>query len=202
MIVEEIGYSDKYNLVRLKISGDLLYISYDLFNNYDLHKGSSLDFKTYKEILAEDSYNKAKNYILNRISYANKTSFEIRKILKDKGYNDDIILRLIDYLNSYRLIDDETFVKSFIIDKSRINSWPKNKIRYKLKAKGISDSLIDRYIDDLIDEDDEYNKALNFAQKKARGDYSISSKNKVYRHLASKGFSFDIISRAIEEVFS
>lgn len=201
MIVKEISYSDKYNLCRLDISSELFYISYDLFNKLHIVKDAELDFDTYKLILADNSYNRAKNYILSRISYATKTSFEIRKILKDKGYDGDVIDRLIDFLISYNLIDDEAFVRSFIANKSSINGWPKNKIKYKLKLKGVSDSLIDENLD-LIDDDKEYEKAFYFAEKKARGDFSFESKNKVYRHLASKGFDFDIIGRVIAELFS
>lgn len=201
MIVEEIGFSDKYNLCRLTVSGELFYISYDLFNDLDIKKDEALDFDVFSKIQADNSYNRAKNYILNRISYANKTSFEIEKILKDKGYEEDVSRRVIDFLTLYNLIDDESFVKSFIADKSSINGWPKNKIRYKLKLKGIPDSLIDENLN-LIDDDREYEKALHFAEKKSRGDYSFKMKNKVYRHLASKGFDFDVIGRVMGELFS
>ncbi len=201
MIVEEIGFSDKYNLCRLKVSGELFYISYDLFNDLDIKKEEELDFDVFSKIQADNSYNRAKNYILNRISYANKTSFEIGKILRDKGYEADVTEKVIEFLTDYKLVDDESFVRSFIADKSSINGWPKNKIRYKLKLKGIPDSLIDKNLT-LIDDDREYEKALYFAEKKARGDYSFKMKNKVYRHLAGKGFDFDVIGRVMGELFS
>lgn len=200
MILKEIDYSDKYNLCRLNISGEIFYISFNLFNELRLTEGEELDFDTYKKILDENSYNKAKNYILSRISYSAKTSFEISKILKDKNYDNDVIDRVLDFLTSYQLIDDEEFVRSYISDKSSISGWPKNKIKYKLKLKGIADYLIDDNLD-LIDDEEEYDKAKHFAEIKAAGDYSFTSKNKVYRHLASKGFDFDIISRVIADLF-
>ncbi|MDU7143072.1 MAG: RecX family transcriptional regulator, partial [Anaerococcus vaginalis] len=33
MIVEDIEYSDKYNLVKITISNEFFYISYDFFND-------------------------------------------------------------------------------------------------------------------------------------------------------------------------
>lgn len=200
MILKEIDYSDKYNLCRLNISGEIFYISFDLFNELRLTEGEELNFDTYKKILDENSYNKAKNYILSRISYSAKTSFEIGKILKDKNYDNDVIDRVLDFLTSYQLIDDEEFVRSYISDKSSISGWPKNKIKYKLKLKGISDYMIDDNLD-LIDDEEEYDKAKYFAEIKAAGDYSFASKNKVYRHLASKGFDFDIINKVVADLF-
>ncbi|MDY2918852.1 MAG: regulatory protein RecX [Anaerococcus sp.] len=201
MIIDSIEYSDKYELVRLTIEGESFYISYDFFHKYNFTKGDEVDFDLYKDIIEENSYNKAKNYVLKRISYANKTSFELRNILMNKDYDPSIIDRVMDFLDDYHLVDDEAYVRSFIRDKSEINSWPRNKISFKLRAKGIDEELIARALDELIDSDDEYEKALYFAEKKARGDYSFENKNKVYRHLASKGFSYDIISRVIGELF-
>lgn len=201
MIVKEIEYSDKYNLCRINISGEIFYISYDLFNDLKICKDDEIDFDTYKIILDENSYNRAKNYTLSRISYANKTTFEVRKILKDKGYDSDVIDRVIDFLVSYQLIDDSEFVRAYISDKSSISGWPKNKIKYKLRLKGIPDYMIEDNID-IIDDDVEYEKAMYFAKLKARDDFSFQNKNKVYRHLASKGFDYDTIGRVIGDLFS
>ncbi|WP_311516564.1 regulatory protein RecX [uncultured Anaerococcus sp.] len=201
MIVEEIDYSDKYNLCRLNISGEFFYVSYDFFNDLGISRNDEVDFADFKKISEENSYNRAKNYILSRISYANKTSFEIGKILRDKGYEADVVDRVMNFLVDFHLIDDNEFVRAFISDKSSINGWTRNKIKYKLRIKGIPDSLIDENLD-LIDAEKEYERAKYFAQKKARGDYSFANKNKVYRHLASKGFDFDLISRVVGEIFS
>ena len=54
----------------------------------------------------------------------------------------------------------------------------------------------------IIDDDVEYEKAMYFAKLKARDDFSFQNKNKVYRHLASKGFDYDIIGRVMGDLFS
>ena len=88
-------------------------------------------------------------------------------------------------------------MKSYINDKSRINNWSKGKIRYKLKAKFIDDSLIDTYLDEISD-DEEYKKAYDAGLNKKE---SVNDKNKVYRFLASRGFSYDIISDVLGDLF-
>ena len=60
--------------------------------------------------------------------------------------------------------------------------------------------MIDIYIE-KIDDDEEYENAYNFALKKARDDFSVENKQKVYRYLAGKGFEFDIINKVVGELF-
>lgn len=200
MIIEAIDYSDKYNLVILTISGEDFSISYDLYNDLLLKVDDELSFATYKEILADDEFNRAKNIALSKISYAQKTSFEVEKILKENDLSSDSIEKTIDFLNDYGILNDELYVKSYVSDKHNIARWAKNKISYSLKAKKINEDLINTYLDQISDED-EYENAYNFAVKKARNDFSIENKQKVYRYLSGKGFDFDIINKVVGELF-
>lgn len=200
MIIEKIDYSDKYNLIILTISGEEFSITYDFFNDLNLSLEDEVDFDTYKEILKENQYNMAKNFALGKISYSQKTSFELEKLLKDNDFDTDVINKTIEFLKSYKLIDDKAYVKSFINDKSNISKWSRNKIRYALRSKKIDDKLIETYISNIPDED-EFQKAYDFAIKKSRGKTDYDTKQKVYRYLSSKGFEYDIISRVIGEIF-
>lgn len=200
MIVKKINYSDSFNLVILTIAGEDFFISYDLYNELNIQIDDEISFDTYKIILADDQFNRAKNFALSKISYAQKTSFEIEKLLKSNDFNNSTIEKTIAFLKDYGLIDDESYVKSYISDKHSISRWSKNKIRYSLKSKKIADYLIEAYLDDITYEE-EYEKAYNFANKKAQGDFSLENKQKVYRYLASKGFEFDIINKVLGDMF-
>lgn len=200
MIIEKIDYSDKYNLIILTIAGEEFSITYDFFNDLNLSLEDEVDFDTYKEILKENQYNIAKNFALGKISYSQKTSFELEKLLKDNDFDADAINKTIEFLKSFKLIDDKAYVKSFINDKSNISKWSRNKIRYALRSKKIDDQLIETYLS-YISDDEEFQKAYDFAVKKSRGKTDYDNKQKVYRYLSSKGFEYDIISRVIGEIF-
>ncbi len=200
MIIEKIDYSDKYNLIILTIAGEEFSLTYDFFIDLNLSLVDEVDFDTYKEILKENQYNMAKNFALGKISYSQKTSFELEKLLKDNDFDTDVINKTIEFLKSYKLIDDKAYVKSFINDKSNISKWSKNKIRYALRSKKIDDQLIETYLSYISDEE-EFQKAYDFAIKKSRGKTDYDTKQKVYRYLSSKGFEYDIISKAIGEIF-
>lgn len=197
MIVEKIEYSDKYNLVKLTISREIFYLSYDFFVDLNLACDDDLDFETYKKILKENDFNRCKNEALKQISYRSRTSFDLKNKLKEKKYSEDAINKVIQFLEDYDLIDDKLYVKSFVNDKSKINNWSKGKIRYKLKAKHIDDSLIETYLNEISD-NEEYEKAYEAGLHKKE---SVDDKNKVYRFLASRGFSYDIIRDVLGDLF-
>lgn len=200
MIVENIDYSDKLNLVVITIDGEKFLISYDLYYDLNLSSESQIDFDSYKVILKDDQYNKAKNLALRKISFSPKSSSEINKILKGQHFDQDIIEKTINFLKDFDLIDDEAFVRSFIADKHNISKWPKNKIRYALRSKNIDDYIIEEYLREINDED-EYQNAYDFAINKAKGDDSFQMRQKVFRFLASKGFDFDIINNVLGDIF-
>lgn len=200
MIVEACEYSAKYNLVILTIAGEDFSVDYDCYNDLGLSLDDEVDFDTYKIILANDEKNRAKNFALAKISYAAKSSFEVKKLLRDNDFSEDVADQTIDFLEDFGLIDDDNYVASFVADKHNISRWSKNKIRYALKAKNLSDELIEHHLA-TIPREEEMDKVRFFAQKKARGDFSKENKQKVYRYLAGKGFDFDLIGQVLGELF-
>ena len=201
MIIENIEYSDKYNLIRLTISKERFYVDYDLYyeNGFELEK--EIDFPTYKKILANDEFNRAKNFALNKISFSQKSTYEIRQKLKDQKFSADVIENIISYLDSYGFLDDEAYVKAYIRDKDEISSWSRGKIKYMLRQKHIDENLIEDNLC-LISNEREAEKAGFFADKKIKNDYSYENRAKVFRHLAGKGFDIDIINQVLNERFS
>lgn len=201
MIIENIEYSDKYNLIRLTISKERFYVDYDLYyeNGFELEK--EIDFPIYKKILANDEFNRAKNFALNKISFSQKSTYEIRQKLKDQKFSADVIEKIISYLDSYGFLDDEAYVKAYIRDKDEISSWSRGKIKHMLRQKHIDENLIEDNLC-LISDEREVEKARFFADKKIKNDYSYENRAKVFRYLAGKGFDIDIINQVLNERFS
>lgn len=200
MIIENIEYSDKYNLIRITISGEKFFIDYDMYYENNFESGKEIAFDLYKKILANDEFNRAKNFALNKISYSQKSTYEIRQKLREKKFSEHVIDDIIAYLDSYGFLDDEAYVKAYIRDKDEISRWSRGKIRYMLKCKHIDDNLIEDYLY-LIDDIREVEKAGFFADKKIKGDFSFENRTKVFRHLAGKGFDIDIINLVLDERF-
>jgi regulatory protein len=110
---------------------------------------------------------------------------------------DEIIAKLIeeDYLN------EERFARLFAGGKFRINKWGRNRIRYELKQKRVSDYCIRKALE-AIDED-EYDKTLErlVGQKyKSLSGHPAIRREKTIGYLMGRGFESDRIRAILRSI--
>lgn len=123
-------------------------------------------------------------------------SFDITTKLYKAGLHREKREEIINYLVANRFLDDARFARNFASFKVRFCAWGKRKIRMALAAKRISPKYISEAID-AIDETD-YHEAVNriVHQKKQSLDLSLrEDKDKLFRHLLSRGFESEIIRK-------
>lgn len=113
-------------------------------------------------------------------------------------------IRLIEYLLDENFLNELRFAKSVARGKFNFKSWGRRKITAYLKGKMLTDSLIQKALLE-ISEQDYFLKCLELIQKK-RTDYltkdlsPLELKLKVIKALQLKGFEFDVIEKAYQEV--
>ncbi|SHI32715.1 regulatory protein [Clostridium cavendishii DSM 21758] len=174
----------------------------ELVYRYDIRKGKSVVEEELKEIIEEEDFIKCKNSALRSLEKAYKTEKEIIDKLKDKGFEEKIIKRTLEFLKEYNLLDDNKYTDMFVKDK--IKAQGRNKIKFSLMRKGVCEEVIKARIDN-IDVDDELEVATNLAQKKynvliKREDDKFKISQKLYRFLASKGYTYECINKAVKNV--
>jgi len=168
-----------------------------LFSN-NLKVGDYIDENKLKDILfaseTKVAFEKALS-LLERKLYFEK---ELRLKLKEKGFIDEIIDRVVGKLKDYNYINDDGLVKSYI-SSQKVKS--KKEIEFKLKQKGVSDYYIRKHTDEISEEDEE-NKCLLVCEKYARNK-EITKENiqKILKYLVGKGFSFDVAKRVVNKKF-
>lgn len=136
----------------------------------------------------ETAFNKAIAFVSSR----RRTEMEIRRKLREKGYMPGVISAVISKLRDYGYVNDAQFAHDYVeAYKDRAGGM---KIRAELRRLGISDKLADEALRKLS-ADDALESAMNCARK-----YLVSrdfDRQKLYRHLAAKGYSFDIVREAV-----
>lgn len=150
-------------------------------------------------ILKSEEKDKASNYAMYLLSKKDRTKKEIIDKLKDNGFDDEIIYSVLDKLSEYNCINDETYCKKYINDKSKFSKYGINKIKAKLYAKGVDKEIISKEII-KIDNNLEFENALALAQKKLSSIKEVDKykiKAKLSSHLATKGFSYDTINKVL-----
>lgn len=161
-----------------------------------------VDVNKLVKLSMEDEFMKCKSSALKIVERSYKTEKEIEKKLMLKEYSRESIDRTIEFLREYNLINDEMFVKMYIKDKYKTQG--KNKIKYNLKRKGISDELINIELASINDEESKIGAVL-LVEKKYRelsrresDKYKITQK--LNRFLISKGYNYDLAKTVIREV--
>lgn len=167
---------------------------------YGLYEGMEIDKKFIEEVLLEEEKLKAKNKALKFLSYRQRSEKEVVDKLKKEGFSQEIIDKTVEFLKGYNLIDDLNFAKNFVMDKSNINKYGPERIKYELYMKGIPESIINKSLEYY---DDEYSVALELARKKINS-YKNDNKSAIYRKLGGflqrRGFSYECILKVLREL--
>lgn len=206
MYINKIKFNEKKFLFDVNIQIDekieeKYQISYEVYESLELKENLEINKTIYQNIIDENNYQKAKKIAENYINYKFRSSKEVNDKLYKSGIKDgNIIERVINHYIKLSLIDDERYAKEYIDYLLNIKNSSITFTKYKLKEKGINDSIFSKYLEDY-NNDIEYENAIYIFDKKYTNIDLEDQKSiqKVYRYLSSKGFKYDIIKRIIDE---
>ena len=129
---------------------------------------------------------------------AEQCSADIRSKILRQGFSVEKAEEMIGYLQRNRYLDDSRYARAYASDKVRFAGWGRMKIRMGLKAKGMPDSVIAQALGYISEED--YAEALNkvlAARARSLDLADVKDRQKLYRHLASRGFESNLIIAAM-----
>jgi regulatory protein len=150
---------------------------------------------------------------LRYLSFRIRSEKEIREYLLGKNKpqkknfeppSPEIIDAVIVRLKEMKFLNDLEFAKSWVRSRTEYKPKALNIIKLELKQKGISAELIEQALGESRVEKDDKTLARELLEKKKKK-YEHMEKNERYRKaggfLARKGFSFEAIKAAIDEIF-
>ncbi|QOR67083.1 recombination regulator RecX [Cytobacillus suaedae] len=177
-------------------------VNQDVLIKFQLKKGLQLDELDLTEIQFEDDIKKAYNQALVFLSYRMRSEKEIVAHLKSKEVDDQVIPDIIHKLTSLNYVNDLEFAKAYV--KTQINTSSKGPgiIKQELFEKGVSRDIVESSLE-LFSREEQVETALKLIskiQKKGNKVSKIQQKQKTEEMLMRKGFSWDIIQIANEEV--
>lgn len=104
------------------------------------------------------SFEVAKNKAIKYVGISRKTEQEVYRKLKTQGFDEDIIVEVIEYLKELGYINDDDYVDAYIRQCMRLLDYSTYEIRQKLLQKGINKYIIDDKVGTL--EESDYNDLL------------------------------------------
>lgn len=129
---------------------------------------------------------------------AEQCSADIRTKILKAGFSSEDAQQMIDYLQKNRYIDDSRYAQAYTSDKIRFSGWGRMKASMGLRAKGIAASVITEALEKINVAD--YTEALEkvlVAKARSLDMRDVKDRQKLYRHLASRGFESALIVPAI-----
>lgn len=194
--IKKVGRGDRY---KLYLDGEYIGVfEAEILARHSLKTGEKYDEDFFKDLVIENGDYACFNRGLSALEKSMKSEKMVKTYLKEKGYPNSCINKAIEKLKEYGYVDDEAFAESFISTYSSAKS--KRKLKYDLMSKGIADYIIESKLESITDED-EREKCLKYAEKYIKNkEFDLKTKQKLYNHLAGKGYDYDEIAYAWQEL--
>lgn len=187
-----------------------IYINHEFA--FVLYKGELRQYKLETEGVVEDDIyheitqrvlpKRAKKRCLNLLQKRPYTEFKLREKLKEGYYSQEIIEDAIDYVKSFRYLDDYDYACQYIFYHKEVES--RKKMEEKLAIKGISKEVLNKAFGDSYEDEDEQQElelkqARELLGKKKYDAEAVDwkEKQKIYAFLIRKGISVSIIKKAM-----
>lgn len=129
------------------------------------------------------------------IMYKKRTEKEV--VEKFKNEDKDLLEETIEKLKELGYINDREYIERFANEAMSLKNLSIFELKYKLYSKGISDSLIDEYIESNLEMLDEYEllSAQNIYDKKK----NMQDSQEIILYLRKKRYSPDTIKKLSRE---
>lgn len=138
---------------------------------------------------------KAYDRALNYLGIRPHSEQEIRRYLRRKQYEDEVIEEVISKLERLNLMDDTAFARAWVESRQALKPRSRRKLRQELVQKGVDKDTIDQALQ-TIDEETQLRNLRQLIEKK-RPRYD--DERKLMAYLAGQGYPYGLIKKALSE---
>jgi len=178
-------------------------IDYRVVVNNGLRINDFIDEEKKELLINESIFLTAKDSAFRSLSRRAHSVFELRTKLFRKGWQKEIVQKVLDDLIDNNFLNDEKFADAFVEERSRKNVGI-NKLKSELMKRGVDRKISESLLNNL-DRNSSFESAFELAGKKYtqlkdRGFDNSKIRNKLYAFLLSRGFESDFILKIINEI--
>ena len=167
-----------------------------------LRKGDFIDHVLYEKLLIEDQVPIAKSKALHFIGYRPRSTYEVRKKLKEEKFAEDIIETVLEKLSDLGFLDDARFATLFC--ESRLRKYGPERVKMDLRRLGISNDHIQNALIESTTEDDLKAQLAELVQKLmpkyAKEEDVRKRQQKLYAALIRRGYAYEMVGEALRNI--
>lgn len=171
----------------------------DNFLKAGLKVGQELSEKQVEDLVFKNEFQKLLNKVYRILSLRPRSEKEIKDYLIKKKATEKISQKIIEKLKKLGQINDNAFTIWWIEQRSTFRPRGKFGLRMELRQKGVNKKIIDKAVEQLVDE---LPLARKVAQKKLKTYKSLAREDfyqKMSAFLARRGFSWSVIKQVVDE---
>ena len=200
MIITEMTELDKKRC-KVFIDGEYAFVLYKgEIRDYSLKSGAEINESIYDEIMSAVLPKRAKLRAMNLLQKKDYTEKQLRDKLLEGMYPAEIIDDAINYVKSFKYIDDYRYARDYIT--YHMENRSRSRIIQDLLGKGLSKGVISGAMEEIYAEDEgdaEINQIRALLVKKhyepENCDYK--EKQKIMAFLLRKGYSMSLIRKVM-----
>lgn len=123
-----------------------------------------------------------------------------RKALKDLEGDADAARQVVDALEKDKYVDDARYAGAYAREKAAIQGWGPVKIRFQLRAKGISDAVVSAALEEVepVKADEKLERLLQAKARTLEGDPQF--RLKLLKFSLSRGYEYDSVEAALKKL--
>ena len=176
--------------------GFLISLSYETLLKFHIREGGALEEEELEQVRAEDTVKYAKEQAMQYVAYAPRSQRQVEQQLAKKGVDEQSIAGAVETMKKYGYIDDAAYVQEFV--RSYAKRMGAQAIRQKLMQNGVSGRVVEENLS--LSDEAQLETACMILTKQAKKYQKLGpqkAKQRMYAMLARRGFSGEVIRRAM-----
>lgn len=188
--------------VRVRIADDVFVIDTEALSRIGIREQQPLSDEQYADIVDEADYIKAREKAVQLLTRKSYTVQEIRLRLKRYDIGEDVIERVINWLQRLQYVNDQRYAQQWVEQRMQLRGHGPLRLRQELQRKGVDRQYIDEALASF-DDDDFIELAWNQGKKyvtRQLGDEEMTIRRKTYAYLQRRGYTASVIRRVMRRL--
>lgn len=193
-IKQQVKRADRYSIY---VDGKYSFsLGENEFLRLGLHYGQEITDEVLAEYKDESAFGKWFDRTLNLLSFRLRSEWELRDYLRRKDCPPETIDKILNKLSVNGYVNDEQFARRWVENRRLLKATSRRKLTQELKAKRISNEIIDTVLAEDKEATDEREILRELVEKK-RARYPDNLK--LMQYLARQGYNYEDIKSVLSE---
>lgn len=167
-----------------------------------LQIGQAISDEKIQSLQSQDTIEVAYQKALHFLSFRQRTENEIRRKLKDAGFEEGVSDIVLHRLRDSGTVSDTDFARNWVESRSTFKPRSRRALMMELRQKGVTEEVIHEALVEVEDESDlAYRAGLRYANRLSQADWD-TFRERLTAYLGRRGFSYGTIAPQVRKIWT